>query len=128
MDTMCSLAFMQDVNWVDELRVRASYGETGNNMGVSLYAYQALYYIEKNAGSAAFMKQSLSAEDIKWETCQNIDFGIEGRLFDRLNFNVVLFDKRNKDLLFAVRLPLSALEGIYPPPCREGLGGGSCWG
>ena len=105
--------FMQDVNWVDELRVRASYGETGNNMGVSLYAYQALYYIEKNAGSAAFMKQSLSAEDIKWETCQNIDFGIEGRLFDRLNFNVVLFDKRNKDLLFAVRLPLSAGSFVW---------------
>ena len=105
--------FMQDVNWVDELRVRASYGETGNNMGVSLYAYQALYYIEKNAGSAAFMKQSLSAEDIKWETCQNIDFGIEGRLFNRLNFNFVLFDKRNKDLLFAVPLPLSAGSFVW---------------
>jgi TonB-linked SusC/RagA family outer membrane protein len=105
--------FLQDVKWLDELRVRASYGETGNNMGVSLYAYQALYYIEKNAGSAAFMKQSLSANDIKWETCQNIDFGIEGRVFDRLNFNVVLFDKRNKDLLFAVPLPLSAGSFVW---------------
>lgn len=105
--------FLQDVNWLDELRVRASYGETGNNMGVSLYAYQALYYIEKNAGSAAFMKQSLSAENIKWETCQNIDFGIEGRVFDRLNFNLVLFDKRNKDLLFAVPLPLSAGSFVW---------------
>jgi len=105
--------FLQDVNWLDELRVRASYGETGNNMGVSLYAYQALYYIEKNAGSAAFMKQSLSAENIKWETCQNIDFGIEGRVFDRLNFNFVLFDKRNKDLLFAVPLPLSAGSFVW---------------
>lgn len=105
--------FMQDVKWLDELRVRASYGETGNNMGVSLYAYQALYYIEKNAGSAAFMKQSLAANDIKWETCQNIDFGIEGRVFDRLNFNIVLFDKRNKDLLFAVPLPLSAGSFVW---------------
>ena len=105
--------FLQDVNWLDQLRVRASYGETGNNMGVSLYAYQALYYIEKNAGSAAFMKQSLAANDIKWETCQNIDFGIEGRVFDRLNFNFVLFDKRNKDLLFAVPLPLSAGSFVW---------------
>lgn len=105
--------FLQDVKWLDELRVRASYGETGNNMGVSLYAYQALYYIEKNAGSAAFMKQSLAANDIKWETCQNIDFGIEGRVFDRLNFNFVLFDKRNKDLLFAVPLPLSAGSFVW---------------
>ncbi len=59
------------------------------------------------------MKQSLSAEDIKWETCQNIDFGIEGRLFNRLNFNFVLFDKRNKDLLFAVPLPLSAGSFVW---------------
>ncbi len=100
--------FLQNVDWLDQLRIRASYGETGNNSGVSLYAYQPLYYIEKNAGTAAFMKQSLAAEDIKWETCQNIDLGIEGRVFDRLNFNFVLFDKRNKDLLFAVPLPLSA--------------------
>ena len=105
--------FLQDVNWLDQLRIRASYGETGNNMGVSLYAYQALYYIEKNAGTAAFMKQSLAANDIKWETCQNIDFGIEGRVFDRLNFNFVLFDKRNKDLLFAVPLPLSAGSFVW---------------
>ncbi len=105
--------FLADVNWVDQLRVRASYGEVGNNSAVTLYAYKALYYIEKNAGSAAFMKQSLAANDIKWETAQTIDFGIEGQLFDRLNFNIVLFDKRNKDLLFEERKPLSAGSFVW---------------
>mgnify|MGYP000730168429 FL=1 len=28
-------AFLQDVDWVDALKLRASYGEVGNNMGVS---------------------------------------------------------------------------------------------
>ena len=58
------------------------------------------------------MKQSLAANDIKWETTQTFDIALEGRLFDRLNYSIGYFDKRSKDLLFAVRLPLSA--GSYP--------------
>jgi len=100
--------FLKDVDWVNALRVRASYGEVGNNTAVGLYAYQALYYMDKNGASPAFIKQSLSAADIQWETAQTIDIGVEGTLFDRLNFSLGYFDKRNKDLLFEVRLPLSA--------------------
>ena len=100
--------FMQDIDWVDNLRLRASYGEVGNDAGVGLYGYQALYYIDKNGGSPALMKQSLAANDIKWETAQTVDVAIEGRLWDRLNFSIGYYNRRNKDLLFAVRLPYSA--------------------
>lgn len=104
-------SFLKDVSWVNDLRLRASYGEVGNNGGVDYYGYQALYYIDKNGGASALMKQSLAANDIKWETAQTIDVAVEGRLFDRLNFSVGYYNRRNKDLLFAVRLPLSA--GAY---------------
>ena len=105
--------FLRTVKWVNQLRVRASYGEVGNDAGVDYYGYQALYYIEKNGGNSALMKQSLSADDIKWETAQTVDAAIEGRLFGRMNFSIGYFDKRNKDLLFAVRLPLSAGSYSY---------------
>ena len=105
--------FLRTVKWVNQLRVRASYGEVGNDAGVGYYGYQALYYIGKNGGNSALMKQSLSAEDIKWETAQTVDAAIEGRLFGRMNFSIGYFDKRNKDLLFAVRLPLSAGSFSY---------------
>jgi TonB-linked SusC/RagA family outer membrane protein len=105
-------AFLEDVDWVNSLKVRASYGEVGNNAAVDYYGYMALYSIDKNAGEAALIKESLSASDIKWETTQTVDLAVEGRLFDRLNFSVGYFDKRSKDLLFQVRLPLSA--GSYP--------------
>ena len=104
--------FLKDVKWIDQSRLRVSYGEVGNDAGVSYYAYQALYYIDKNGGDPALMKQSLAANDIKWETTQTFDIALEGRLFDRLNYSIGFFDKRSKDLLFAVRLPLSA--GSYP--------------
>lgn len=105
-------AFLQDVDWLNQLKVRASYGEVGNNAAVGYYAYMALYEIEKNGGDAAFIKQALSAHDIKWETTQTVDVAVEGRVFNRLNFSIGYFDKRSKDLLFEVRLPLSA--GSYP--------------
>lgn len=100
-------SFLQDVSWLDALKVRASYGEVGNNAAVSFYGYMALYEIGKNAGQAALLKQSLSAPDIKWETTQTVDLGVEGRVFNMLNFSIGYFDKRSKDLLFAVPLPLS---------------------
>jgi len=43
-----------------------------------------------------------------WETAQSWGVGIESRLFNRWNFNIEYFDKRNKDLLFDVILPISA--------------------
>lgn len=106
-------AFMKDVSWVDFLKLRASYGEVGNNYvdnggSVNYYAYQALYYLDKNGGNGTLIKQTLSADDIKWETTQTVDIALEGRLFDRLNFSIGYFDKRSKDLLFAVPLPSSA--------------------
>ena len=105
--------FIKNVDWVNDLRVRASYGEVGNDAGVDYYGYKALYYINKNAGDAALMKYTLAAPNIKWETTQTVDFGIEGKLFNRLNFSIGYFDKRSKDLLFQVRMPLSAGSFAY---------------
>ncbi|SEA35503.1 TonB-linked outer membrane protein, SusC/RagA family [Segatella bryantii] len=104
--------FMKDVKWVDALRLRASYGEVGNDMAVDYYGYQGLYYITKNGDNPALVRQKLAADDIKWETTQTVDFGVEGTLFDRLNFSIGYYDKRSKDLLFEVRMPLSA--GSFP--------------
>lgn len=100
--------FMKNVRWVDALRARASYGEVGNDAAVDYYGYQALYYIARNGGNPALIRQKLAANDLKWETTQTVDFGIEGTLFNRLNFSLGYFDKRSKDLLFQVRYPLSA--------------------
>lgn len=105
-------AFMESLDWVNNLKFRISYGEVGNDAGVNYYGYMALYNLDKNGGSGSLIKKSLPANDIKWETTQTVDLGLDGRLFDRLNFSIGYFDKRSKDLLFEVKLPLSA--GSYP--------------
>ena len=100
--------FMQSADAIDALKLRAAFGEVGNDAGVDLYGYQALYEIDKNGGKTSLLKKSLSANDIRWETTQTFDVAVEGRAFDRLNFSLGYFDKRSKDLLFDVPLPLSA--------------------
>lgn len=100
--------FMKKVKWVDALRARASYGEVGNDAAVDYYGYQGLYYIKKNAGEPALIRQKLAADNLRWETTQTFDLGVEGTVFNRVNFSIGYFDKRSKDLLFQVRFPLSA--------------------
>ena len=101
-------AFMKKVDWVNYLKLRADYGEVGNDAGSGYYGYMALYNSNQNANKGAYWIGQLPNEDLKWETGQSWGIGIDGRLFNKLNFSVEYFDKRNKDLLFNVYNPLSA--------------------
>ena len=100
--------FMQNVNWVNSLKLRADYGEVGNDAGSGYYGYQALYTSGQNANKGAYWISQLPNYDLKWETGQSWGVGIESRLFNRWNLNVEYFDRRNKDLLFDVILPITA--------------------
>ena len=101
-------AFMQKYDWVNFLKLRADYGEVGNDAGSGYYGYMALYNSTQNANKGAYWIGQLPNEDLMWETGQSWGVGLEGRLFNKLNFSVEYFDKRNKDLLFDVYNPLSA--------------------
>lgn len=101
-------AFMKDCKWVDYLKLRASYGEVGNDAGVNYYAYKGLYYSDQNAGIGAYYKTQIPNPNLKWEKSGSFDVALEGRLFDRFNFSVDFFNKTSKDLLFKVYNPLSA--------------------
>ena len=97
-------AFMKKADWVNYLKLRADYGEVGNDAGSGPYGYMSLYDNDKGN----FYISQLPNPDLKWETSQSWGIGLDGRLFNRLNFTIEYFDKRNKDLLFDVYQPLSA--------------------
>ena len=46
-------AFMQPITWVNSLKLRADFGEVGNDSGSGLYGYQALYTSDQNANKTA---------------------------------------------------------------------------
>jgi TonB-linked SusC/RagA family outer membrane protein len=101
-------AFMDEIDQVNYLKLRANYGETGNDKSVSYYGYMALYTLDQNAMQGALIKKQLEALDIKWEASTSFGLALDGRIFDRLNFSVEYFDKRSRDLLFDEPLPQSA--------------------
>jgi len=101
-------AFMQDIDWANSLKLRADFGEVGNDAGAGYYGYMALYTAEQNNNKGAYYLAQNANNELKWETGQAWGIGVETRLFDRWNLVVDYFDKRNKDLIFDVYLPLSA--------------------
>ena len=101
-------SFMQNVGWVNTLKLRADFGEVGNDAGTGYYGYQFLYSSGQNANKGAYWLSQLANDELMWETSQSWGVGVEARLFNRWNLNVEYFDKRNKDLIFDVYLPYSA--------------------
>lgn len=100
--------FMKDYKWINYLKLRADYGEVGNDMSAGYYASQALYAVNQNANIGALYLTQFPSTSLKWETNQSWGVAIEGRLWNRLNFTLEYFDKRNKDQIFKVNLPLSS--------------------
>ena len=100
--------FMKEYKFVNYLKLRADYGEVGNDAGAGYYAYQALYTMEQNANKGALYLTQFPNKNLKWETGQSWGIGVEARLFNRWNLSMEYFDRRNKDLLFDVYLPLSS--------------------
>ena len=100
--------FMKDVAWVNSLKLRANWGIVGNDAGSGYYGYMALYSNSQNANKGAYYLSQNEAYNLQWEGSESYGFAAEARLFNRWNLSVEYFDKRNKDLLFDVDLPLSA--------------------
>ncbi|MBD5183724.1 MAG: SusC/RagA family TonB-linked outer membrane protein [Bacteroidales bacterium] len=101
--------FMQNLNWVNYLKLRAAYGAVGNDAAASAYAYWPLYLQFNYGGAGLLMPAQLAANNIKWESTNTLDIALEGSLFnDRFNFSIGYFDKRNSDLLYNVTQPLSS--------------------
>lgn len=101
-------SFMQDISDINFLKLRASYGEVGNDAGAGYYGYMALYARLLNGGNMAVFKNQNESKDIRWETTATFGIGLDAQLFNRWNLSVEYYDKRSRDLLFDVSYPLSS--------------------
>lgn len=107
---------MKDVDWMDNLALRASYGSVGNddiyypNSVVSnYYAYKTQYSVSNSDGSFAVSKVYEGNEDLTWETSYNFNIGVSANLFNNLlNVDVEYFSKKTKDMLYNVPQPMSS--------------------
>jgi TonB-linked SusC/RagA family outer membrane protein len=107
--------FLQEVDFIDNLSLRASYGGQGNDGLNTYYAYKALFDIRNNLGESGFVTSRIATPDLKWETNLNFNVGIDYSLFNRRLFgSLEYFERRSKDLLFDIPQPISIGYSTLP--------------
>ncbi len=103
--------FLEDVNWLNFLKVKASWGTVGNGLNIGNYlSYPAL----NNANVGIFgnhvypsvVAAYVPDPNLHWETVEGRDAGFEARLLDnRMNLEVDFYDRKTHDILTTITLP-----------------------
>jgi TonB-linked SusC/RagA family outer membrane protein len=102
--------WMPETNWLDHLKLRASYGTSGNN-NIGNYASLGLYGGGANYGGyPGISPVQLPYEDLTWEKIASANVGIEFNMFNRLSGNLEYYNRKSDALLFSQ--PLSASKGF----------------
>ena len=98
-------------DWVDILKVRASYGTMGNRPGV-LYPQYALYSVSANYnGVPATLINQVGNPDLTWEQTSTFGIGLDANLFsNRLRISLDYYNKYTTDVLY--KTPVSGLTGV----------------
>jgi TonB-linked SusC/RagA family outer membrane protein len=103
--------FMKNISFINNLKLRASYGITGNT---ALSPYQSLdrmssvRYIYAGSESIGYAPSGISNNQLKWETTNQFDIGFDlGIINNRLEFTFDYYNKHTYDLLASVPLPPS---------------------
>jgi TonB-linked SusC/RagA family outer membrane protein len=105
-------AFIKNIDFISDLKLRASYGITGNT---ALDPYQSLDRMESvrtiysnQEDEIGFSPKGISNPDLKWETTTQIDVGFDlGVLDNRIRLSADYYKKNTTDLLASVPLPTS---------------------
>ncbi|GAO42493.1 SusC/RagA family TonB-linked outer membrane protein [Flavihumibacter petaseus] len=112
--------FLRDVSWISDLKVRGSWGITGNQSGINNFAAQGLW---TGSGSyadivgtplAGIGPYQLGNDDLRWEKTAQTNVGFDLALFNsRLNVTLDLYKKYTSDLLLQQPLPSSSGFSSY---------------
>ncbi|WP_270667143.1 SusC/RagA family TonB-linked outer membrane protein [Phocaeicola massiliensis] len=97
-------AFMEDIDWLKDLKVKFSYGTTGNSAfdGDPYYPSLGLVGTGKYNGDQTFYISSVQNDGLTWEKQKTINIGLSARLFDRLDIDLAYYDKKTTDMLMTI--------------------------
>ena len=90
-----------NVGWVDELKLKASYGSQGND-NIGAYRYTNTYSLSNSGGRPGLSFSGKGTRDISWETNGNFNAGIEFSLFKgRVTGDIEYYYRKTTDMLFS---------------------------
>ncbi|SJN28393.1 SusC, outer membrane protein involved in starch binding [Sphingobacterium sp. JB170] len=114
---LSSEEFLNDVSWINDLKIRGGWGQTGNQSGIGDYAYLQLYNIsrvewfktDQENALPTISQANLRTTDLRWETTTQTNFGVDFTGFNnRLTLALDYYHKRTRDMLMFVSLPAGA--------------------
>lgn len=118
--------FMNNIDAIDFLKIRASWGRVGNQ-NIAPYQFLApisfvnarynFGNVEGNNASGAYPSR-LSNPDIKWETSEQTDIGLDAIILHGLNVTFDYYNKKTKDWL--ITAPILATAGAAAPTINGG--------
>lgn len=103
-----SEAFMADAKWINDLKLRASYGTQGNENVLNYTPYVDQYTVTWDGSQLGTAYHFYGNPDLTWEKQKTFDVGLDFRLFDRVYGSIDYFRRRTDDMLFRRNLPISA--------------------
>lgn len=121
--------FMENLSWIDDLKIRVGWGKTGNQSGIHDYAYLQRYAIQRLAWFEEGQENvlptispaNLRAKDLKWETTTQTNVGIDFTAFgNRLNITLDYYFKKTTDMLMNVTMPSTGASSISTIQRNEG--------
>jgi TonB-linked SusC/RagA family outer membrane protein len=105
-------SFMTNVAAVSDLKLRVSYGLTGNQQIGQYQSFSSLATQNYNFGSAlsiGYAPNRIANPNLKWETTAQADIGLDiGLLSNRITVTADVYQKKTKDLLYNVSLPVTS--------------------
>jgi len=96
--------FFKSVSFINDLKLRAGWGQNGNQEGVGSYEYLNLSNFDVNGNPNP---ATIASGDLRWETTTQTNLGIDASFFQgRIIFSADFYTKKTEDVL--VRVPLSS--------------------
>ncbi len=112
-------AFIQNISFIDRLKLRASYGEVGNDDLGDFFLSQPRYSLTSNAGNPAIVWSEIGNANLQWETIESFDVAIEFSLFNNfLDGSLEYYRRNSSDLLYD--LPIALSNGLNSFPTNVG--------
>ena len=111
--------FFENVNGITDLKLRASYGEVGNQFGIPAFEYMAQYgtggsqlsmenvgYPFNKVYQEGLVLESLPNPDLKWETSVQTDIGLDAAfLNNQITLTADYYIKESRDFLLEIPVP-----------------------
>ncbi|WP_413997916.1 SusC/RagA family TonB-linked outer membrane protein [Flavobacterium sp. W1B] len=93
---------------VNTLKLRASYGQNGNVSGIGPYQLQGSYSSAKYDGIVGYQVGGLPFPNLKWERSATYEFGLDTRLFNKLDLSLAYYNRETNDKISTFNLPATS--------------------